>query len=235
VPDAYRLVYGLSANPIHQQHIDLVVDAAHALMKRDFNVVNAIIVPVYRRNPTGATRKDDLPETFEHRFALCQLAAREMAQRLEVHNIKVEASRIEETLAQSRDAPNYTVETLAALQASAGERQLIFLLGGDLISGAEPELMRWREPERLARLALLAICRRAGYAPNEAFLEELRRQGAQVIVLDEVETKDIAASVIRRRLATGESPLRLAQEGLLPFPIAQYIQDHKLYAKRGSE
>lgn len=226
---SYILVYGLSADPIHQQHVDLVVNATQALLTRGVALAKIMLIPVYRRNPTGPRPKDDLPDTFEHRLAMCQLAAAEIAQRLKDLAIPVEASRIEEELAKGREAPNYTVETLSALQAREPGMGLIFLLGSDLVSGGQPELGRWREPEKLGQIALLAVCPRPGYPPNTAFLDALRRQGAQIVVLEEVATQDIATSAIKQRLEAGEDALRLAEEGLLPMPVARYIHEHGLY------
>lgn len=230
--EKHALAYGLSAHPIHQQHTDLVVDAAHALIARQIEIAKVIIIPVYRRNPTGSRRKDDLPETFEHRFAMCLLAANEIARRFEGQAIGVEVTRIEAELAKSREEPNYTVETLSALQAREPGMRLVFLLGSDLVSGDEPELGRWREPDRLGRLALLAVCPRPGYPPNEAFLAELTRKGAHIVYLKEVVTRDIATHSIRQRLEAGEDPLALSREGLLSLPIARYIREHHLYARR---
>lgn len=225
----YVLVYGLSADPIHQQHVALVVDAARALVARGYALTKIILIPVYRRNPTGPRPKDDLPNTFEHRLAMCQWAAEEIARRLEGLPLQVEVSRIEEELAKGREAPNYTVETLSALQMREPGLGLIFLLGSDLVSGDQPELGRWREPEKLGQMALLAICPRPGYPPNMAFLDALRRQGAQIVILEEVTTRDMATSAIRQRLEAGEDALRLAEEGLLPLPVARYIHEHGLY------
>lgn len=229
---SYVLVYGLSADPIHQQHVDLVVDAARALAARGYALAKITLIPVYRRNPTGPRPKDDLPGTFEHRLRMCQLAAEEIAQRLETLPVPVEVSRVEEELAKFREAPNYTVETLSTLQAREPEAHLIFLLGSDLVAGDLPELGRWREPEKLGQIALLAICPRPGYPPNTAFLDALRRRGAQIVVLDEVETRDMATSHIRQRLEAGEDALRLGQEGLLPLSVARYIHEHGLYMRR---
>jgi 8-oxo-dGTP diphosphatase len=226
---SYVLVYGLSADPIHQQHVALVVDAARALLARGYALTKIILIPVYRRNPTGPRPKDDLPNTFEHRLAMCQWAAEEIARCLEGLPLQVEVSRIEEELAKGREAPNYTVETLSALQMREPGVGLIFLLGSDLVSGDQPELGRWREPEKLGQMALLAICPRPGYPPNTAFLDALRRQGAQVVILEEVTTRDMATSAIRQRLEAGEDALRLAEEGLLPLPVARYIHEHGLY------
>lgn len=227
----YALVYGLSANPIHQVHVDLVVDAVKALIARGYNVEKIMIIPVYRRNGSPLERKKDLPGTFEHRFAMCELAAEEIAQRLEGQGGAVEVSRIEERLAKPRTDPNYTVETLSVLKAEAPNTGLIFLLSSDLVSGNEPEFGRWYQPEKLVQLSTLAICPRPGYQRNEAFLESYVQKGAKYVYLDELVPRDMAASTIKERLEAGEDPLILGEEGRLPKSVAQYIKDHNFYVK----
>jgi nicotinic acid mononucleotide adenylyltransferase len=147
----YMLVYGLSANPPHQSHVDLIVEAVKALVARMYPIAMVILVPVYRRN-LARKHKEDLPQTFENRFALCRLAAEEMAKRLAPVGIPVEVSRIEEQLARSREQPNFTLETLSIVQAAAPDTGLVFLLSSDIVSGDEPELARWHQPEKLVQL-----------------------------------------------------------------------------------
>jgi nicotinate-nucleotide adenylyltransferase len=226
------LVYGLSANPIHQAHVDLVVEGAKALAARGYRIARVTIVPVYRRHPVGK-RKDDLPDTFAHRLAMCELAGGEIRRRLAREVRRVEVSRIEERLAQASDDPNYTVQTLAALRADYGEETgLILLTGSDLFSGDDPEFGRWYEPVQLIRLAAIAICPRSGYRRNELFLQGLERKGARFICLDELIARDVSATRIRERLDAGEDPLALSREWLLPEPVALYIRQHGLYGRQ---
>ncbi len=226
----HLLVFGLSADPLHEGHVSLVVQAVPALRRRDFTLAGVLLVPLYRRNPVGSS-KAGLPQTFAHRLALCRLGAEEIHHRLE-ELPPVRASRIEERLARGREAPNYTAETLATLDRRIDPAcGLIFLLSADLLAGAEPEFARWREPERIARLATLALAPRPGYAVNRAYVRHLEAEGGRVVLLDEVETPAVSGTELRRRLHAGEPPARLAEEGLLPPGVARYLEDHPLYGE----
>jgi len=222
----YRLVYGLSADPIHQAHIELLCDSAAALLERGFGLRSALIVPVYRRN----LPKDDRPASYQDRLAMCHIAAGDAGARLAYLGIRVEVSRIEEELAQASGGPNYTVETLAALEAQDPSAGLIFLMSSDLVSGDSPELGRWHQPEELIRRAIIAIAVRTGYPPNRAFLRTLDPSASRFLLLSELSPADMSGQDIRARLAAGEDPLRLAADGLLLREIAAYIRDHGLYA-----
>ncbi len=220
------MVFGLSANPVHQAHVVLLCEAVQALTVRGFNVARAIIVPVYRRNPTGAS-KTGLAETYEHRVRLCELAAEEIQRCLSGLETNVEVSRIEKRLSEASGEPNYTTETLAALREEVPDAtELMFLMSSDLVAGEEPEFARWHRIDKLTAQATLVVCPRPGYAPNWDFLAALKQRGARMIYLDEVQTLDVSATEIRERLASGDSPEVLSEEGRLPSSVAAYLQEH---------
>jgi nicotinic acid mononucleotide adenylyltransferase len=227
---AYRLILGLSADPAHAGHVEMVTQSVQALAARGYDIAGVLLIPVYRRNPVGP-HKTQLPDTFPHRLVLCGLAAQEIAQRLDKAPGYVQASAIEAELARGRSGPNYTVETLKVLKLRAvpGEG-LIFLVSSELLSGPDPELARWHRPDLLLRLAYLAVCPRPGYPLNMPFIQSAARRGARVIVLSDVKTPDVASRELRAHLQAGVSPLALAHQGLLPLSIARYLAAHPLYA-----
>ncbi|UCG22701.1 MAG: nicotinate-nicotinamide nucleotide adenylyltransferase [Chloroflexota bacterium] len=226
----YTMVYGLSADPVHQMHIDLVINAARKLAMRGLPMMRIVLVPVYRRNPAGKRQKGALVAAYEDRFGMCELAAVEIGRGLGQLEAAIDVSRIDQRLAQFREEPNYTVETLQALQSeeSPGGNWLL-LLGSDLVSGHHPELQFWRRPEKLVQLATIAIYPRPGYPVNTEFLTGLERQGACFIQLAEVAARKVSAGQIRARLKDGDDPLVLYQEGLLPEPVALFIKERGLY------
>jgi nicotinate (nicotinamide) nucleotide adenylyltransferase len=226
----YRLIFGLSADPVHTGHVEMVTQGVRALITRGYQVSGALLIPVYRRNPVGAD-KSRLPDTFAHRLALCRLAAREIDSRLDKVPGYVQASAIEAELARGRSGPNYTVETLKVLKLRAAPQEgLIFLISSELVSGPDPELARWHRPTQLLRLAHLAVCPRPGYPLNLPFIRAAERRGRRILVLSEVETPDVASTELRARLQEGISPLALAYQRLLPVSIARYLLTHRLYA-----
>jgi nicotinate-nucleotide adenylyltransferase len=224
------LVFGLSANPVHQAHVALVCEAMRALEARDYAIARALIVPVYRRNPVGSG-KTGLAETYEHRVRLCELAAEEIRRCLSGVDTRVEVSRIAKQLSEASGEPNYTSETLATLRENVpSDAELLFLMSSDLVAGEEPEFARWHRIDKLTAQAMLIVCPRPGYTPNWDFLAALKQRGARVIYLDEVQTLDVSATEIRARLAVGESPKALSEEGLLLSSVALYLQEHNFLA-----
>ena len=124
-----------------------------------------------------------------------------------------------------RKGPSFTVDTLAEFAGEFPEAELYFLVGADSLR----DLLTWREPERIARLATLVACNRPG-------LPELQR--AQVVewvgpeIADRILTlqmpgTDISASEMRDRVRDGRS-LRF----LTPRAVETYVFEHGLYRRK---
>ena len=223
------LVFGTSADPIHQGHIHLVTGAVRALQVRGEQVVEVMLMPVFRHHNLQDMVKRSLPLTFEHRYDLSQLAAEEISRDLEQPGLKISVSRLEEELAKKSNRPNFTSETLAALrQQIEPGLKIAFLLGVDSFSGDEPSFGRWFEWQQLLESTMLVISPRQGFEPNFGYLQFLEDQGADLVYLEELSIPEISSREIRTRLEEGESPEALVAEGVISPESAAYIQTHNL-------
>jgi nicotinate-nucleotide adenylyltransferase len=122
-----------------------------------------------------------------------------------------------------RAEPCYTVETLASLHAEDLSRELFFVLGGDSLI----DFPTWREPERIAELARLAVANRGGAPlpdlnPLRPILGGLVDSRIEFVTIPGI---DISSSDIRRRVRDGNS-IRF----MTPRAVECYIATHKLYA-----
>lgn len=112
-----------------------------------------------------------------------------------------------------RGGLSYTVETVAAFAAEWPASTLFWLVGADVVQS----FSKWREPERIAEMATLAVLTRGGNAPE---LETI--PGSPVVV--QSRRIDIASTEIRRRVREGKS-LR----GFVPERVEAYIASARLY------
>jgi len=223
------LVFGTSADPLHAGHVELIVDAVHALTARGWDVAELLLMPVFRHHNISEAVKRSLTLTFDHRFAICQLAAAEIAKTLEGMVGKVSVSDLERELVWQSNRPNFTAETLEVLRARTdAQLELAFLVGADSFSGEQPGFSKWYHWEELLKDATLVISPREGFAPNQEFIASLTAQGGKIIYLEEIKVSEISSSNIRARLEQGTDPTVLAAEGLLSLPIAEYIARHDL-------
>ena len=102
------LIFGTSADPVHQGHVHLVTEAVRALQARGEQVAEIMLMPVFRHHNLQDMIKRSLPLTFEYRFGLCQLAAEEIKRGLQQPELKIGVSRLEESLALKTNRPNFT-------------------------------------------------------------------------------------------------------------------------------
>jgi nicotinate-nucleotide adenylyltransferase len=111
-----------------------------------------------------------------------------------------------------RDGPSYTVETLERL---SGSDDLFLILGSDAMAN----LPRWKDADRIARLATLTVAERPG-APE--------RMGDSPIVRFDAPRLDISSRELRARAARG-----LSLRYLVPEPVWKHIEARGLYRAEG--
>ncbi|MFZ3151058.1 MAG: nicotinamide-nucleotide amidohydrolase family protein [Anaerolineaceae bacterium] len=223
------LVFGTSADPFHQGHANLIVAAARALLRKEYQISQVMIMPVYRHHNTRDAIKRSLPFTYESRFAICQLAADEIGAELAGSVERVSVSRLEEKLVKDNHRPNLTAETFASLreQVDAGI-ELAFLMGMDNLAGEDPPFNHWYQMDKFIQLASLVICPRRGFEANPEFIKSLQEKGARLIFLEDVLVPEISSSEIRGQLEKGTDPEQMVRAGFLSPAIANYIEENNL-------
>ena len=209
-------VFGGSFNPIHFGHL-LVADEICETLALD----RILFVPAAQ--PPHKAAADLAPA--DHRFAMTALAVREHP-RFEVRDLELR-----------RSGPSYTVETLATLQR---EGELYLLIGSETFL----DLLNWKEPYQVVRLAHLVVVPRngTGFDPDapaaQKVLAELGLPGfvrqpsgaatppgsSLTPILVHAASLPISGSDLRKRAREGRS---LAYR--MPEAVAAYIRGHSLY------
>ena len=141
----------------------------------------------------------------EHRAAMVRLAI------LGEKHFRSDESEIR------RQGPNYTIDTVDALHAQRPDAQFILLLGQDQYA----RLHTWHEWRALLSRVTIAVAARDGLVGRAS--PELLAVWHRVEVLAMPEI-DISSSEIRERVRRG-----VEVHGLVPAPVARYIELHHLY------
>lgn len=217
-------VFGGSFNPIHLGHL-LLADEILELLHLDQILFIPAAEPPHKPIRGLAPARD--------RFAMTELAIR--------GNPRFAISDLE----LRRYGPSYTVETLEALRGERGAgMELSFLIGSETFL----DLLSWREPQRLARLARLVVIPRAGSAFDADGLQAQKVLGeigqerwirippsrppaepsGKGALLVAATSLPISSSELRRRAREGRS---LAYR--VPDAVWHYIQEHRLYREEG--
>lgn len=114
----------------------------------------------------------------------------------------------------------YTVDTIRNFREQMPGVELYFITGADAVL----EILEWKDPEELLEMVVLIAATRPGYpldrlsASMAAYVE--RRQ----VMIMEIPAIGVSASLIRERVARGQSIRYLVPEG-----IERFIEKERLY------
>lgn len=174
-------VYGGSFNPPHTGHALAAAELIQKLALDRLLIVPAADPP-HKSLPAGSPSPED-------RLALCRAAFSQIP-RAELCDYELR-----------REGKSYTVDTLCALRARYPDDELILIMGTDMFLS----FTTWREPERIASLAELAVMRRDDQPKTWESVcreaERLRQSMHARVLLVENRCEEISSTVIRRLLA----------------------------------
>ena len=185
-------IFGGSFDPPHLGHLLPLIDAAESLGLDQVQLVPAATQP-FKVGRAGASA--------EHRLAMTERLA------AAVPGFQVSRAEIE------RAGLSFTVDTLAAFRAEHPQAELTLLLGMDAWSLFE----QWREPERIRRLASIAVLARGDEPMSDG-------RGPVGVELLRTRRVDISSTELRARVADGRTI-----RGFVPDAVADYIAEHRLY------
>ncbi|MFY9487522.1 MAG: nicotinate (nicotinamide) nucleotide adenylyltransferase [Solirubrobacterales bacterium] len=192
-------ILGGTFNPPHHGH---VICAQEARIRLELDEV--------RLMPTGAPphRDVDGDPGRRARFNMCRLAV------IGQPGLTVEVAEID------RDGPSFTVDTLEQLIADSPETAFTLIIGADqAIAFAD-----WREPERIAQQADIAVAARAGSDYRQALDAVSRASGGKQPLSFEMPEIDLSSSMIRGQVKRGQTVSHM-----VPAGIAELIEEQGSY------
>ena len=176
-------VYGGSFNPPHTGH---ALAAAELIQKLALD--RLLIVPA--ADPPHKALAKGSPGPMD-RLAMCQAAFGSIPG-AEVCDLELR-----------REGKSYTVDTLAELSAVFPEDEFVLIMGTDMFLS----FTTWREPERIASMAALAVMHRDDHADTWTQVQEeglrlSQTMNARVLTVEN-ECVEISSTTVRRLLAFG--------------------------------
>ena len=183
-------ILGGTFDPIHLGHLVLAEEVADKL-KLDKVIFVPAFVPVHkkRRNITGAG----------HRLNMVRLAIKGN-KKFEVSDMEIKAKK-----------PCYTVDTLSEFKKKYKNARLYFIAGSDSVF----QLSKWKNIEKIFRLAAFAVGGRPGFP-----IEGMPKKVAVV----KINPVDISSSQLRDFIRH-----KHCIRYLVPEPVRQYIIKNRLY------
>ena len=190
-------VMGGTFDPLHQGHLVAASEVAWR-----FELDEVVFVP------TGSPWQKSQVLSPEDRYVMTVIGTARDA-RFTVSRVDID-----------RDGPTFTVDTLADLARERGDdTDLFFITGADALA----QILSWRSPDEVLRLAHLIAVSRPGHPLADPGL------GANAVSLVEVPALAISSTDIRRRVAAGEPISYLVPEG-----VERYVAKRRLYTDHSS-
>ena len=121
-----------------------------------------------------------------------------------------------------RPGPSYTIDTLEELRAEHPDAEIYLIIGADQFR----ELERWRAPERIVRVARLAVMNRDGTSARElapAVAGAVPGMAAAATFVP-VRAIDVSSTGVRDAVRRGEDPA-----DFVPETVAKLIRARGLY------
>jgi len=185
-------ICGGTFDPFHHGHLEPVL-AAREIMQWD----RVLYIPAWRQ--PFKTHLDAAPGA--HRFAMTAMAIREH-DLLYVNPIELDRGGI-----------SYSVDTLEELHRQYPGASFDWIIGDDNLA----DLDRWKDPERLFKLARFVVLTRNPTAGS-------RQPAAANVVFAHNATVPISSTEIRRRVRAGESI-----DAFVDPLVSRYIHHYGLY------
>jgi nicotinate-nucleotide adenylyltransferase len=195
-------LFGGTFDPIHLGHLILAEQCREACSLERVWFVVAGAPPHKRGERTSVTHRLEMVRISiagHSGFEVCDLEAR-------------------------RPGPHFSVETLREVRRERLGDELFFLIGADSLV----DLPTWRDPEGIARLAVIVVVNRPGISEVDAAALPDFGPAAMRLQTVTVPPIGIASQDLRRRLAQGRS-IRY----MVPRGVEAYIEAQGLY--RGEE
>jgi nicotinate-nucleotide adenylyltransferase len=197
-------ILGGTFDPIHNGHLGLAASALSELEIDEIVFIPAGSPPHKQGRPITAAAD---------RLAMVALAVGGLP------DMSVDPVEIE------RPGLSYTVDTVTSLIVAADADGRPIAPTVIMSADAFADLPTWHEPDRLIRLARIAVAPRRGHRPPDPspVIARLPGLAGRVDIFDGPDL-DISASDIRTRVAAG-----LPIGDIVPEPVVAYIAAHHLY------
>ncbi|MCB1584279.1 MAG: nicotinate-nicotinamide nucleotide adenylyltransferase [Marinicella sp.] len=213
---SFTLVYGLTADPIHKGHEQVIHNSYTFAAQNDLLISEFILVPTFKPNLIAGKKQ---PRTaYKHRFAMCELTATELNKKF---NYQVNVSDIEKKLFKKTGLKSFSFDTLTALDKA----NQLFILSADHFGGRWPKFRKWYCWQELVKKHGLLIHQRPGHTVNLTFIKSLKELNPDIFLIKNLPTVDISSTNLRQKLAKSVMP----DKEHINKRVLNYINSNHLY------
>ncbi len=212
---AYTLVFGLTADPIHKGHKQVIINSFAYARMHGIEINKFLLVPTYQPNLIAGKQQ---PRTaYQHRYRMCELVTNEM---IKYFNYPVEVSDIEKQLYLKSNKKSYSYDTLKAIS----DHNKLFVLSADHFAGRWPKFRKWHRWQTLVKENGLLIHQRPGHGINATFIQQLKTINPAIHLVKNLPAVDVSSTQIRQTINTNAKQNQLIDEA-----VYQYIKQYGMY------
>lgn len=192
-------LYGGAFNPVHSEHLNIVLAAKDKLGLDKVIVIPTNVSP-HKKGVMSARGKD--------RLTMCRLA---------FDNVEgVEVSDVE----LKRGGVSYSYVTCRQFKKLYPGDELYFIIGADMLK----TFGLWKEPEEILKCVTLAVCARENETELTAEIKKFQKCFKKDIVNFGYVGKSVSSTRVRALAALGEDTAEL-----VPESVRLYIRKRRLY------
>lgn len=192
-------LYGGAFNPVHSEHLNIVLAAKERLGLDKVIVIPTNVSP-HKKGVMSARGKD--------RLTMCRLAFEN------VSGVEVSDEELK------RGGVSYSYVTCRHFKKIYSDDELYFIVGADMLKTFE----FWKEPEEILKCVTLAVCARENEEGLTADIKKFQKRFRKDIVNFGYVGKPVSSTRVRALAALGEDVT-----GLVPEGVRLFIRKHRLY------
>ena len=192
-------LYGGAFNPVHSEHLNIVLAAKEKLGLDKIIVIPTNVSP-HKKGVMFARGKD--------RLAMCRLAF-EGVTGVEISDVELK-----------RGGVSYSYVTCRHFKKIYAGDELYFIVGADMLK----TFALWKEPEEILKCVTLAVCARENEAELTAEIKKFQKRFKKDLVNFGYVGKPVSSTRVRALAALGEDTA-----GLVPEEVRLFIRKRHLY------
>ncbi len=193
-------IYGGAFNPVHNEHINIVLSA-----KKELGLDRIIIVPTcvspHKKGVMYARNKD--------RLNMCRIAFSG------IDGVEVSDCEIK------RGGVSYSYVTCRQFKKLYPEDELYFIMGADMFAG----FADWKQPEEILKCVTLAVCAREDGQLLKNDIVKFQKKFKKDLVSFSYVGKALSSTKVRVLSALGEDVSHW-----VPEKVRTYLRKNKIYA-----
>lgn len=192
-------IYGGAFNPVHSEHLNVVVEAIKCL-----ELDKVIVIPTF----ISPHKRGDMSARGYDRLQMCRLAFKGM-DKVEVSDYEIKKKGV-----------SYSYLTCRHFKKLYPDDELYFIIGTDMFR----IFSDWKCPQEILKCVTLAVCPREEAKSLLPLIKEFQRKFRSEVVKIDYVGKKVESTEVRTKAALGES-----LSGLVPKSVEKYIVSRKIY------